>query len=270
MLPFLKQRLAFVSNKPLATLIPSYLNPSTPLPFPLPSPQSDLIFSICPPVCLSVDLPYLVLPAGAQLSLGQADLAVAAGVHLRACPVPGPVPGDAVPAEQVAVGRPAGLLLLLLLPPDVVVVVVAVGLSEVVAVGLSEVVAVGLSEVVVGLSEAVAVALPEVVILPPDLVLPRASEALLLLAKSLISKVLPPVAPEPVLAEPAAAAAVVVVPAALGPGQADAKHDGHQQNSLQHVACHFSHASPCWLNNADFDAVVKTLLMEHFMLLLQT
>ena len=44
---------------------------------------------------------YLVLPLGAEVGLGKADLAVAAGVDLCSPPVPGPVPGHSIPQEPV-------------------------------------------------------------------------------------------------------------------------------------------------------------------------
>ena len=46
---------------------------------------------------------YLVLPLGAEVGLGKADLAVAAGVDLGPLPVPGPVPGHPIPQEPVPV-----------------------------------------------------------------------------------------------------------------------------------------------------------------------
>ena len=46
---------------------------------------------------------YLVLSGGAEVSLGKADLAIAAGVDLGPLPVPRPVPGHPIPQEPAPV-----------------------------------------------------------------------------------------------------------------------------------------------------------------------
>ena len=49
--------------------------------------------------CLS----YLVLSGSAEVGLGKADLAIAAGVDLGPLPVPRPVPGHPIPQEPAPV-----------------------------------------------------------------------------------------------------------------------------------------------------------------------